>query len=152
MNYIKKVKLHSKALKQCFFMIENIEILLQYNNLSIKEIFRVLSNNKTYNLLSFLEKINDYFQNNEFEYFLNDKNISCIKSNMYLNSEDKQILLDFFYSLGKSDLNGQLIYCKTYKDAIKKKQKEYELKEIGECKSTGMLILGIGFLIVILVI
>ena len=133
-------------------MIENIEILLQYNNLSIKEIFRVLSDNKTYNLLTFIEKINTYFQENEYEYFLNDKNISFIKNNIYLDYEDKQILLDFFYSLGKSDLNGQLISCKAYKDAIKKKIKEYEAKEIRECRSTGMLIIGIGFLFVIMVI
>ena len=151
-NYVKKIKLHTKALNQCYLMIENIEILLKYNNLSIKEIFKILSSNKTYNLLTFLFKINENMQNSENDYFLNENNYIQIKNNSYLNNEDKETLLDYFSMLGKSDLNGQLIHCNTYKDIFKKKIKEIELKELKECKSSGILILGIGFLIVIMII
>lgn len=133
-------------------MIENIEILLSYNNLSVNEIFRILSKNKTYYLLTFINKINENFLTNENYYLLNNCNIISIKDNCYLNSEDKEILINFLSLLGKSDLNGQLINCKTYKDIFKKRLKENEIKELKDCKSSGMLILGIGFLIIIMVI
>lgn len=151
-DYIKKIKLHTKAINQCLLMIENIEILLSYNNLSIKEIFNVLSTNKIYHLLTFLNHINDNMQVNESMYILNDDNITHIKNNKYLNNDDKETLINFFSLLGKSDLNGQIINCKTYKDIFKKKLKENETRELKDCKSSGMLILGIGFLIVIIVI
>ena len=151
-NYVKKIKLHTKAINQCVLMIENIEILLLYNNLSIKEIFKQLSNNNTYHLLTFINKINENMENKENEYFLSNNNINHIQNNCYLNNEDKETLINYFSLLGKSDLNGQIINCKTYKDIFKKKLKENELKEIKDCKSSGMLILGVGFLIVIMLI
>lgn len=152
LNYVKSIKLHTKAINQCVLMIENIEILLSYNNLSINEIFIVLSSNKTYYLLTFINKINDNLKANENNYFLNDENITHIKNNSYLNGDDKETLINFLSQLGKSDLNGQITNCRTYKDIFKKKLKENEIKEINDCKSSGMLILGIGFLIVIMVI
>ncbi len=151
-NYIKKIKLHTKAINQCVLMIENIEILLLYNNLSIQEIFKQLSNNKTYYLLAFLNKISENIDNKENEYFLSNDNITHIQNNSYLNNDDKEILINYLSLVGKSDLNGQIINCKTYKDIFKKKLKENELKELKDCKSSGMLILGVGFLIVIMLI
>lgn len=151
-NYIKRIKLHTKAINQCVLMIENIEILLQYNNLSINEIFRVLSSNKTYYLLTFISKIQNNLQICDNEYFLNKENQTYIKNNKYLNSDDKENLMSYFSVLGKSDLKGQIINCRTYKDIFKKKLKENENKELRDCRSSGLMILGIGFLIVIMVI
>jgi stage III sporulation protein AB len=133
-------------------MIENIEILLKYKNLSTKEIFRILSNNKNYYLLTFLKKIDEQFKICENDYFLNESNISNIKNNIYLDNSEKEILLEYFSLLGKSDLNGQIIHCQTYKDIFKKKLKENEVRELGDCKNSGVLIMGIGFLIVIMII
>lgn len=152
MNYIKKIKLHTKAISQCVLMIENIEILLSYNNLSVNEIFRILSNNKTYYLLTFINKINENLLINENNYILNKCNMTSIRDNCYLNNEDKEIIINFLSMFGQSDLNGQLINCKTYKDIFKMRLKDNEIKELKDCKSSGMLILGIGFLIVIMVI
>lgn len=152
LNYIKRIKLHTKAVGQCVLMIENIEILLLYNNLSVKEIFKILSTNKTYYLLMFIKKINENMEVTENVNILNDDNITYIKNNDYLNNDDKETLINYFSVLGKSDLNGQIINCKTYKDIFNKKLKENEIKELKDCKSSGMLILGVGFLIVIMLI
>lgn len=133
-------------------MIENIEILMSYNNLSVCEIFRILSANKTYNLLTFINNIYSNLIVSEDNYILNDINISCVKNNKYLNSDDKEILINFLSMLGKSDLNGQIINCKTFKDLFKKKLRDYEIKELSDCKSSGIIVLGIGFLILIMII
>ncbi len=149
-NYVKKIKLHTKAIYQFYLMIENIEILLSHNNIDIEEIFKILSLNNNYNLLNFINKICENMKNDKN--ILNELNILQINNNKFFNNEEKETIINFFSLLGKSDLNGQIIHCRTYKEIFKKKLKESEVKEVTECKSSGILIFGLGFLIVILII
>ena len=132
-------------------MIENIEILLSYNNLSVNEIFANLSSNDSLNLLGFIDKINLNLSNEISSYVLSDNNKKYILTNKYLNINDKENLIKFFSTFGKTDLNGQLINCKSYKEIFKKAVNNLEENENKDCKSIGTIILGIGILLIILI-
>ncbi|MBQ8766043.1 MAG: hypothetical protein IJZ16_04505 [Clostridia bacterium] len=140
-NCMNKIKLHNKALNESVLMLEQIEILLSYNNLNTEELFYELSLNNNYNFLTF---INDGFKASAIE-----QSINKIKE---LNKIDKEILINYFSLLGKSDLNGQLRNCKIFKERLKDNLKKSMNNEVRECKSTGIIILGIGFLLVIYLI
>ena len=131
-------------------MIENIEILLSYNSLSSQEIFKLLSNNDIYNLLTFIKYINNNMEINKSNYVLSNCNQEFINSNLYLKKEDKENLIKFFSLFGKSDLNGQIMNCKKYKEIFKNRLDYIEKNEKIECKSISVLIIGIGILIIIL--
>lgn len=149
-KYIKKIKIHTKAVNQLCIMVENIEILLTQNNINVEEILKTLTLNNNFYLLTFINHINE---NMKYDKNISSKaNISHINKNKIFNSEEKEIIINFFSLLGKSDLNGQLIHCKTYKDIFKKMLNENELRESIDCKNSSILIFGIGFLIVILII
>ncbi len=152
MSFIKQIKLHTKAVKECILMIENIEIYLSYNNLSINEIFNLLSNTNTFSELYFLDEINNNLKSENISYILSDDNIYNIKKYKYLNSSEKEDLIKFFSGLGKSDLNGQISNCKTYKEIFKKQLNSTEKDELTECKSMGTLIIGVGVLLIILIV
>ena len=132
-------------------MIENIEIFLSFNNLSVTEIFKRISENDSYNYLTFIKEIYNNIQSGQSIYILSDKNVKFIKKNKNLNDNDKENLISFFSTLGKSDLNGQIINCKTYKEIFKKTLNNLEKNESFECKSTGTLIIGAGILLIILI-
>ena len=83
-------------------------------------------------------------------YILSTENKQCIISNNYINKNDKENLINFFSTLGKSDLNGQLLNCKSYKDIFKRNLEKLKKNELNECKSIGTLIIGTGVLMVIL--
>ena len=55
---VRQIKNHTQAIKQSVLLIENIRMLIEYNNLSLKEIFENISKKDTYNLLEFLNTIN----------------------------------------------------------------------------------------------
>lgn len=149
-NYVNGIRQHTKAVSQLCLMIENIEILLHQHNVDTEEIFKVLSMNNNYNLLTFIKLI---YENMSLDKnVLSKSNLLNIKNNIYFNEEEKELIVNFFSLLGKSDLNGQLMNCKTYKELLKKRLKESEAKELTECKSSSILVFGIGFLIVILII
>ena len=149
-NYIKQCNYHLKAVSQCLTMIENIEILLSYNSLSSQEIFKLLSKNNIYNLLTFIKKINENMEVKENSYVLSSCNLEYINSNLYLKKDDKENLINFFSLFGKSDLNGQIMNCKKYKEIFKNRLDYIEKNEKNECKSISVLIVGIGILIIIL--
>ena len=95
-------------------MIENIEILLHQHNIDTEEIFKILSMNNNYNLLTFIKPI---YENMSIDKnILSNSNLLYIKNNKYFNEEEKELIINFFSLLGKSDLNGQLMNCKTYKE------------------------------------
>lgn len=133
-------------------MIENIEILLSYNTLNVKEIFRLLSENNSYPLLEFIKHIDRNLQTGKSDYILNEENITNVWKNKYLNIDDKENIISFFSVLGKSDLNGQMVNCKTYKEIFNKKSEILEKKETVQCKSTGTIIIGACLLFIILII
>lgn len=149
-NYVNRIRQHTKAVSQLCLMIENIEIILHQHNIDTEEIFKNLSMNNNYNLLTFIKPI---YENMSFDKnILSKSNRLYIKNNKYFNEEEKELIINFLSLLGKSDLNGQLMNCKTYKEILKKRLKENEAKELTECKNSSILVFGIGFLIVILII
>lgn len=150
MNYIRQCNYHQKAVSQCLTMIENIEILLSYNSLSVQEIFKLLSQNEIFNLLTFIKYINESMEIKENKYVLSTCNLEYINSNLYLKQDDKENLINFFSLFGKSDLNGQIMNCRKYKDIFKSRLDYIEKNEQKECKSISVLIVGIGILIIIL--
>jgi hypothetical protein len=131
-------------------MIESIEILLSYKRISVNEIIYELAKNNSFELLDFLKKINSNMIKNGDNYILSCENKQYITANNHINKNDKENLINFFSTLGKSDLNGQLLNCKSYKDIFKKNLEKLRKTELNECKSTGTLIIGAGFLLVIL--
>ena len=133
-------------------MIENIEILLLFNGLTIQNVFKILSENNSYNLLPFIKSISDNMESGVSKYILSDDNILLIDKSRYLKKDDKNNLLSFFSALGKSDLNGQITNCKTYKEIFKKRLDNIEKNELKQNKSIGVIIIGIGFLIVVLLL
>lgn len=151
LNYMRKIKMHIKAVNQCVLMIENIEILLSYNNLSVNEIFSNLAQNNSLTLLDFINKISLNLSSGVNDYILSEENRRIIISSNYLNNIDVENLISFFSILGKSDLNGQLMNCETYKEIFKNSVKKLEKNEYKDCKSIGTVIVGLGILLVILI-
>ncbi len=86
------------------------------------------------------------------KYILSDENVVLINKSRYLKKDDKNNLLNFFSALGKSDLNGQITNCKTYKELFKKRLENIEKNELKQSKSMSVMIMGIGFLIVFLLL
>ena len=152
MNYIQQSKNHIKCLKQIVLMIENIEILLSFNNMTIQSIFKNLSANETYSLLGFIVPIYNNMVAGTDKYVLGDDNLSYLNNARYLKKEDKDNLKSFFNILGISDLKGQISNCILYKELFKRNIDDIEETEIIQCKSISILIIGIGSLISILLL
>ena len=133
-------------------MIENIEILLSFNKMTIQNIFKILSENETYSLLRFIKPIYKNIESGTDKYVLGNVNISYITNNHYLKKDDMENLKNFLNTLGKSDLNGQISNCILYKEIFKKNIENVEKTEMLQCKSISVLIIGIGFLISILLL
>lgn len=149
-NYIRQCNYHQKAVNQCLSMIENIEVLLTYNSLSVQEIFKTLSQNDSYSLLTFIKSIHKNMECDNNKYILNSCNLQYINSNLYLKKDDKDNLINFFSLFGKSDLNGQIMNCKKYKEIFKKKLDYLDENEKRDSKSISVLIVGVGMLLIIL--
>ena len=146
MNCIQQSKNHIKCIKQIVLMIENIEILLSFNKMTIQNIF------KTYSMLNFIKPIYNNMVSGTDKYILGNVNLLWLNNTYYLKKDDKDNLKNFFNILGKSDLKGQISNCVLYKEIFKKSLDEIEKTEMLQCKSVGILIIGIGFLISILLL
>jgi stage III sporulation protein AB len=133
-------------------MIEHIEILLSFNILTIQNIFKALSENEAYKLLTFIKLIYNNMESGISKHILSDKNLLHIKNNSYLKNDEKNDLINFFSVIGKSDLNGQISNCRLYKDIFKKKLDTSEKTELTQSKSVCVMIIGVGFLIVVLLL
>ncbi len=151
-NYVKKIKQHTKAINQIILMIENVQIYLSYKGLSVNEIFAILTESDLYNDLSFIKEINLNLQSAKSDYILCNDNIRIIEQSANLDKMDKDNIIGFFSVLGKSDINGQIINCETYKEIFKKTLKKLEKTELSNCKTSGTLIIGAGILLIILII
>jgi stage III sporulation protein AB len=151
-NCIQQSKNHIKCIKQIVLMIENIEILLSFNKMTIQNIFKHLSENETYSMLKFIKPIYNNMVSGTDKYILGNVNLLCLNNTYYLKKDDKDNLKNFFNILGKSDLKGQISNCVLHKEIFKKSLDEIEKTEMLQCKSVGILIIGIGFLISILLL
>lgn len=149
---IKQIKNHTVSIRQCILMIENIEIQISYSNIKLANLIAGLSNNSSFNYLFFLNEINKRTTefcdlNNICDDVFNDKSIMNL-----FDREDIELLKGFFSGLGKSDTNGQLLNCNSYKEFFKNKLKRLEAEEIIKCKSRMAITLGLGLVFSIVVI
>ena len=149
---VKQIKRQTQTLRQCFFMIEKIEIYLGYQNASIDEIFQILNDSKFYNELNFIPIINLNIKNNVSDYICSQNTLSSIDSLYLLDSTDKDNMKSFLSMLGKSDLNGQIMNCKLYKEYFKNKLKSLEANENDKCKSVSTIIIGLSLFFAIIIV
>jgi hypothetical protein len=133
-------------------MIDNIEILLSYENLNTYEIFKKLHKSNLYGELNFISNIYVDYNTDNDNYILSNKIINCIDSSNSFDIQDKTNIKGFLSMLGKSDLNGQILNCRMYKEFFKNKLEKVEQSEHNRCKSTYTLISGIGILFIIVIL
>lgn len=146
------IKEHTKAVRQCILMIENIGILLQYSGISVEEIFKNLSVSSNYGLLPFVKEIHKRLgMLIEYEKAYQDV-LSERVFTKYLDSEDCEFLRGFLSMLGKSDLSGQILNCKMYSEFFKSKLNALEKSENNKCKSYVALIFGATLSVIIFII
>lgn len=148
--YIKQIKNHTRAIRQCVLLVENIRILIEYRNLSIEEIFDNISASDNYDLLIFIKDLKRGIDNQYYENL--NKVLSTNSLLNYFDSEDIDYLKGFFSMLGRSDTNGQIMNCDLYKNLFEKKLLLLEGNENNRCKSTATLTMGLGMLFSIIVI
>lgn len=140
---IRQIKLHTKAVRQCALMLDNLEIMLNYNRLSINELFMELSNSGLYDLLPFIDNFKGFYEDSD------SLRINDIK---YLDKQDKEQLTGFFSLLGKSHIDGQIQNCRIYKTYFNKKMNLLENEESKKCKIVSVLTFGFFALILIVFI
>lgn len=152
MIIVRRIKNHTNAVRQSILMIDKIEIIVQYNSLTISEIFKNLSLSSNFTLLNFLNEINkqigmglDY--ENIYATVLDD--LSFTKC---YDFQDREYMKGFLSMLGKSDVSGQIANCKMYKELFKTKLSVLEKNEDDRCKSLTAFVIGIGIMISIILI
>ena len=144
--------MHTIKIRQCVLMLENIEIYIKYSNYNIRELFNLLSSNKSIDKLDFihiiLDRINahDEFTNICDDVFKDRKSVSNF------SLEEIDLLKGFFSCLGQTDINGQISNCKTYKELFKSRLNILEAQEKTKCKSQMALSLGIGLILSIMIL
>ena len=133
-------------------MIENIEIQINYSNLKLADLIINLSNNSNYNSLIFIDEMKNRMTdicdfNCICSEVFNDHNIMAS-----FDDEDIELLKGFFSGFGKSDVTGQILNCKTYKEFFKNKLLLLESQEKIKCKSQTALTIGLGLILSIVVV
>lgn len=149
--YIKLIKNHTDSVRQLVLMIENIKILIIYKNLSVEDIFDYVSKSDIYGLLGFIKVLNQNIkENGRFYEMVNDA--LFLDTENYLDKEDIDNVKSFLSMLGNSDAEGQKLNCDLYKNMFNKKLSALEQNEEKERKTGISLILGIGFVLILLII
>lgn len=149
--YIKLIKNHTDSVRQLVLMIENIKILIIYKNLSVEDIFDYVSKSDIYGLLGFIKVLNQNIkENGRFYEIVNDA--LFLDTENYLDKEDIVNVKSFLSMLGNSDAEGQKLNCDLYKNMFNKKLSALEQNEEKERKTGISLILGIGFVLILLII
>jgi|GEM_PF-6982995 len=144
---VDNIKKHTLAVRQCVMMIDNIEILLNHTNITVEKIIDSLLLSDNYYLLSFLKEIHISLLNSDFDNGIITKN-NCI----FFDKEDLTFINGFFSNFGKSDVYGQISNCKLYKEFLKTKLSKLENEEKNNCKSTSVMIMGIGFAVLMIMV
>lgn len=149
--YTKLIKKHTDSVRQLVLMVENIKILIIYKNLSVKDIFDYFSKSDIYSLLGFIKVLNQNIkENGGFYEIVNDT--LFLNTENYLDKEDINNVKSFLSMLGNSDVEGQKINCDLYKNMFNKKLSVLEQNEEKKQKTGISLILGIGFVLILLII
>lgn len=132
-------------------MLENIKILIMYKNLSVEELFDYVLKSDTYDLLGFIETLNNNIkEHNQFYEIINDSLFS--KTENYFDREEVENIKNFLLMLGNSDTEGQMLNCELYKNMFNKKLSILEQKIETQRKTGVSLIFGVGVVLIILII
>lgn len=146
--YIKQIKNRAEALRQVYLMIDYIEICIKYQNLGLKDIFQHIYNSGKFPLLTF---INDFEKLN----FTADFSKYCFKNVKNLNIFSPyscELLKGFFSMLGKSDVDGQILNCETYKEFFKEEEEKAVQCEEQKIKTGSSLLFGVIILLLIIIL
>lgn len=132
-------------------MLENIKILIMYKNLSVEELFDYVLKSDTYDLLGFIETLNNNIkEHNQFYEIINDSLFS--KTENYFDREEVEDIKNFLLMLGNSDTEGQMLNCELYKNMFNKKLSILEQNKETQRKTGVSLIFGVGVVLIILII
>lgn len=132
-------------------MLENIKILIMYKNLSVEELFDYVLKSDTYDLLGFIETLNNNIkEHNQFYEIINDSLFS--KTENYFDREEVEDIKSFLLMLGNSDTEGQMLNCELYKNMFNKKLSILEQNKETQRKTGVSLIFGVGVVLIILII
>lgn len=150
-NYTKRINNHIISVRQFLLMLENIKILIMYKNLSVEELFDYVLKSDTYDLLGFIETLNNNIkEHNQFYEIINDSLFS--KTENYFDREEVENIKNFLLMLGNSDTEGQMLNCELYKNMFNKKLSILEQKIETQRKTGVSLIFGVGVVLIILII
>lgn len=132
-------------------MLENIKILIMYKNLSVEELFDYVLKSDSYDLLGFIETLNNNIkEHNQFYEIINDSLFS--KTENYFDREEVEDIKNFLLMLGNSDTEGQMLNCELYKNMFNKKLSILEQNKETQRKTGVSLIFGVGVVLIILII
>ena len=150
-NYTKRINNHIISVRQFLLMLENIKILIMYKNLSVEELFDYVLKSDTYDLLGFIETLNNNIkEHNQFYEIINDSLFS--KTENYFDRQEVEDIKNFLLMLGNSDTEGQMLNCELYKNMFNKKLSILEQNKETQRKTGVSLIFGVGVVLIILII
>ena len=150
-NYTKRINNHIISVRQFLLMLENIKILIMYKNLSVEELFDYVLKSDSYDLLGFIETLNNNIkEHNQFYEIINDSLFS--KTENYFDREEVEDIKNFLLMLGNSDTEGQMLNCELYKNMFNKKLSILEQNKETQRKTGVSLIFGVGVVLIILII
>lgn len=147
-NYIKQIKNRTEALRQVYLMIDFIEISIKYQSTDLKDIFRHISNSDKFKLLPFLSD----FKKSDFSGNFSNYSFNSFKNAKLFSTYSCELLCGFFSMLGKSDTDGQISNCKTYKKFFKSECENAESVEERKIKTGSALLFGTVFLMLIIIL
>ncbi len=147
-SYIRQIKNRTEALRQIYLMIDFIEISIKYQSLDLKDIFRHIYSSDKFYLLMFLQD----FKKSEFSTDFSKYNFRSIKKSNIFSPYSCELLDGFFSMLGKSDVDGQILNCETYKKFFKAEQESAKSAEERKIKTFSALLFGTVFLLLIIIL
>ena len=147
-SYIKQIKNRTEALRQVFLMIDYIEISIKYQSLDLKEIFQHIYNSEKFPLLLFIKD----FKRQEFAVDFANYNFQTFKNLNFFSPYSCNLLNGYFSMLGKSDVDGQILNCETYKEFFKQEIESSSKSEERKIKTGSCLLFGIVFLMLIILL
>lgn len=147
-SYIKQIKNRTEALRQVYLMIDFIEISIKYQSLDLKDIFKHIYSSEKFKLLVFLKD----FKKSNFSEDFSQYSFRSVKTANMFSPYSCELLSGFFSMLGKSDVDGQLLNCETYKKFFKAEQESAKLAEERKIKTGTALLLGTAFLLLTIIL
>lgn len=147
-SYIKQIKNSTEALRQVYLMIDYIEICIKYQNSDLKEIFQHIYNSDKFPLLPFIKD----FKKLNFTVDFSKYSFHSVKNMNYFAPYSCELLNGYFSMLGKSDVDGQILNCETYKEFFKQEVDKAYKSEERKIKTGSCLIFGIMLLMLIIIL